>query len=107
MDYCFGDYILDTQRLELCHQGHRVALRPKVFDVLAYLVRHPDHVVGKQELLTALWPHVQASPAALSACIKLARQVSFSEVAFNDFRSILPQACPAIPLIGCPLAGTA
>ena len=70
MNYCFGAYILDTQRRELRHQGYRVALRPKVFDVLVYLVRHPDQVVDKQTLLTALWPHVQVSPAALSACIK-------------------------------------
>ena len=74
MRYVFGDYTLDVQCRELCYRGHAVPLRPKVFDVLVYLVMHRDHVVSKQALLTHLWPHVHVSPATLSACIKLARQ---------------------------------
>ena len=49
-------------------------LRPKVFDVLVYLVMHHDRAVSKQALLSHLWPNLHVSPATLSACIKLARQ---------------------------------
>ena len=38
MHYIFGAYYLDTQRYELYHAGVLVPLRPKVFQVLAYLV---------------------------------------------------------------------
>ena len=52
----FGAYDLDPQRYELHHAGVLVPLRPKVFQVLAYLVAQHDRVVGKEELLEALWP---------------------------------------------------
>ena len=56
MHYVFGAYHLDTQRYELHHTGVLVPLRPKVFQVLAYLVAQHDRVVHKEELLEALWP---------------------------------------------------
>jgi class 3 adenylate cyclase/predicted ATPase len=56
MHYLFGAYHLDTQRYELHHAGVLVPLRPKVFQVLAYLVAQHDRVVRKEELLEALWP---------------------------------------------------
>jgi DNA-binding winged helix-turn-helix (wHTH) protein len=56
MHYIFGAYHLDTQRYELHHAGVLVPLRPKVFQVLAYLVAQHDRVVRKEELLEALWP---------------------------------------------------
>ncbi len=56
MRYVFGDCILDTQRYELRRAGTRIPLRPKVFQVLAYLLAHRDRLVAKQELLEHLWP---------------------------------------------------
>jgi len=50
MRYIFGEWTLDTQRYELCRAGHVRRLRRKVFQVLAYLLAHPDRVVAKQEL---------------------------------------------------------
>ena len=56
MHYVFGAYHLDPQRYERHHAGVLVPLRPKVFQVLAYLVAQHERVVGKEELLEALWP---------------------------------------------------
>jgi DNA-binding winged helix-turn-helix (wHTH) protein len=49
--YVFGDYTLDTQCYELRRAGMLITVRPKVFDVLAYLIAHRDRVVFKQEVL--------------------------------------------------------
>jgi DNA-binding winged helix-turn-helix (wHTH) protein len=54
MDYQFGDYTLDTERYELRRAGIVVKLRPKVLDVLAYLIAHRERLVSKQELLEQL-----------------------------------------------------
>jgi DNA-binding winged helix-turn-helix (wHTH) protein len=54
MRYVFGDYILDIQRYELHRAGIRMHLRPKVFQVLVYLLQHRDRVVRKAELLEHL-----------------------------------------------------
>jgi len=51
MLYTFGDYTLDTQAYALCRTGAPVPVRPKAFQVLAYLLAHRDRVVPKPELL--------------------------------------------------------
>src|SRR5262249_24914203 len=74
MQYLFGDYALDTSRCELHHTGRRIPLRPKVFDVLSYLIAHRDRVVSRQDLLEHLWPQHFVGEATLKSCIKEARQ---------------------------------
>ena len=56
MRYSFDEYVLDTQRHELCHAGAPIKLRRKVFQVLVYLLARRDRVVPKQGLLEHLWP---------------------------------------------------
>jgi len=55
MRYVFGDCRLDTERYELHRAGMRIPLRPKVFQLLAYLITHRDLVVLKDELIAHLW----------------------------------------------------
>src|SRR5215471_9153671 len=74
MQYLFGDYTLDTSRCELRRTGRRIQLRPKVFDVLSYLIAERDHVVSQQDLLEHLWPQQYVGEATLKSCIKEARQ---------------------------------
>ena len=74
MRYCFGDYVLDTQRAELHSAGAPIKLRRKAFQVLAYLLAHRDRVVPKQELLEHLWPDQFVGDEVLKACIKAVRQ---------------------------------
>jgi DNA-binding winged helix-turn-helix (wHTH) protein len=56
MRYEFGDDTLDTARCELHRVGQSIGLRPKVYDVLVYLVTHRDRVIPKDEFLKQLWP---------------------------------------------------
>lgn len=73
MRYSFGDYILDTERHELLRADTPIKLRPKVFQVLAYLVSHRDRMVPKDELLGTIWPRV-VGDAVLNSCVMAARQ---------------------------------
>ncbi len=74
MIHCFGECELDDERFELRRGGRPVKLEPKVFDVLLYLLRHPDHVVTKAELLDAVWPGVSVSESVLPKCITALRR---------------------------------
>lgn len=56
MVYRFAECELDESLYQLRRERSPVALEPKVFDVLAYLVQHRDRVVSKDELLDKLWP---------------------------------------------------
>jgi DNA-binding response OmpR family regulator len=74
MIYRFGNYELDAQRCELRCAGHLVAIEPKVFEVLAYLIAHRDRVVTKEELLEHCWPDTFVSEAALTRCLMKVRK---------------------------------
>jgi TolB-like protein/DNA-binding winged helix-turn-helix (wHTH) protein/cytochrome c-type biogenesis protein CcmH/NrfG len=54
----FGRYVLDLRRGTLQVDGREVALRPKTFSVLQYLVERPGQLVSKEELLEAVWPNL-------------------------------------------------
>lgn len=69
----FRDCELDTTLYTLHRAGQPRAVEPLVFNLLAYLVRHRDRVVPREELLDALWPGKVVSESALSSCVKAAR----------------------------------
>jgi NAD+ kinase len=74
MIYVFGDCTLDADSHELCCAGQGVALEPKVFQVLLYLLQHRDRVVPKDDLFAHCWPGTFVSEAALTRCLAKVRQ---------------------------------
>ncbi len=48
--------------------GTEIKLRPKVYDVLKYLVENPGRLVGKQELIHAVWPDSFVTDDSLVQC---------------------------------------
>ena len=55
MNYNFENYVLDVDRQELRHGDDLVAVDPKVFDLLHYLIRNRDRVVSKDDLIAHVW----------------------------------------------------
>src|SRR6185369_1086064 len=74
MTYAFGEFVLDERLYQLRRNGTVVKVEPKVFDVLAHLIRHRDRVVSKDELLQALWPGEHVSDSVLPRCVTAARK---------------------------------
>jgi DNA-binding winged helix-turn-helix (wHTH) protein len=75
MRVTFAGLELDDHRCELVRDGRPVPVEPRVFDLLAYLIRHRDRVVTKDELLERLWPDREVQEGALSVCIHRARRL--------------------------------
>jgi predicted ATPase/DNA-binding winged helix-turn-helix (wHTH) protein len=73
--YTFDEFELDLPLYELRRAGKPCPLEPQVFDVLAYLVRHHDRLVSKDELLNAIWGHRFVTEASLNSRIMAARKV--------------------------------
>jgi len=71
----FGDIEIVTGRREILRGGEPVAVEPKVYDLILFLVENRDRVVGKDELQDAIWPGVIVTEAALTRCVMKARQV--------------------------------
>jgi DNA-binding winged helix-turn-helix (wHTH) protein/type II secretory pathway predicted ATPase ExeA len=75
MVFVFGSgFELDVAAGELRHQGETIPLQPKVFDTLRYLVENRDRVVGKQELIEALWGGESLNPIAIPWSVSHARK---------------------------------
>jgi adenylate cyclase len=74
MSYRFGGCELCPERYELRRGDAVVGLEPRVAEVLAYLVRHRERVVPKDELLDRLWPGRAVTEWAVTRAVRGARQ---------------------------------
>ena len=72
--FLFGEYVLDPARRELRFGGEPVPLEPLVFDLLSYLVINRDRVVGRDEILSAVWSGRHVSDSAVATRIAAARR---------------------------------
>lgn len=59
---------------DLSLDGRSVRLRPRTAALLDHLLQHGDRVVGKDELLQAVWPDVVVTEDSLVQCVKEIRQ---------------------------------
>jgi DNA-binding winged helix-turn-helix (wHTH) protein len=78
MRFVFGDCELDTERYALHRAGQAVALEPKAFKVLTYLVQRHGRAVAKDEMCQAFWPGTSTDAYkeyALRNCLNKIRQV--------------------------------
>jgi eukaryotic-like serine/threonine-protein kinase len=85
--YRFGPFDLDPEQRVVRREGTRIALPPKAFDVLLYLVRNPLRLVTKEELLRAVWPDSFVEEGNLSQNIFLLRKALTTPR--NDVRYIV------------------
>lgn len=72
--FAFGDYLLDPERRELTLRSQVVTVGPQVFDLLLHLVRNRDRVVGKDELLQAVWSGRIVSESTITSHINAVRK---------------------------------
>jgi TolB-like protein len=75
MIYGFGEFELDTERVELRERGVTCAVEPQVFALLRFLIEHRDRMVTKDEIIEAVWEGRIISDSAIASRIKSARQI--------------------------------
>ncbi|MDU6325067.1 winged helix-turn-helix domain-containing tetratricopeptide repeat protein [Bradyrhizobium sp.] len=74
MLFLFEDFCLDAERRELTRGSQLVAVGPKVFDLLLYLVRNRDQVVTRDDLLAAVWDGRIVSESTLTSHVNAVRR---------------------------------
>ena len=72
--YRFGRFLVDRRSACLWRDDAVLPLRPKSFDVLAYLVQNAGRLVSKAELIDNVWQNVVVTENSLVQCIKDIRQ---------------------------------
>ncbi len=72
--YFFEDFSFDTARRELRRGTDVIAIAPKVFDLLDYLIGNRERVVSKDDLIRAIWQGRVVSDEALTTRLNAARK---------------------------------
>lgn len=67
----FEDFALDTDRRELYRGEQLVAVEPKVFDLLVYVIANHERVVSKDDLIATVWKGRIVSKSALTVASML------------------------------------
>jgi len=74
MPLVFGDCVLDPDRRELSRGSEVIATGPQVFDLLVYLVENRERVVGRDDLLAAVWNGRIVSESTLASHLNAVRK---------------------------------
>jgi DNA-binding winged helix-turn-helix (wHTH) protein len=74
MLYRFGAFELDDQLFQVRHAGAPVALQPRVFDLLLFLLRKRSVVVTRAELLADVWGGTVVTKDAVAQAVMALRK---------------------------------
>ncbi len=96
----FGACTLLSGTRQLLLDDQPVALGGRAFDLLHFMAQHPDRVIGKDELLAAVWPGVVVTENNLNVQVAALRRVLGGQilvtVAGRGFRFGLEVSNPAV-----------
>ncbi|MGA9672361.1 MAG: AAA family ATPase, partial [Terracidiphilus sp.] len=87
----FGSFKLDTANQCLLHDDVTIALPPKPFAVLRYLVENPGRLITHDELLDALWPETYVQPQILRTYMLELRKLLGDDAGQPRFIQTLPK----------------
>src|SRR5579863_3324970 len=87
----FGSFRLDTANECLWHGDRQIALPPKQFAVLRYLVDHPGRLISHDELLDAVWPETYVQPQVLRTYVLELRKILGDDARQPRFIQSLPK----------------
>ena len=82
--YSFGEFTLDLDGGFLRRGRDEVALRPKRFEVLVYLMEHHGRLVTKTELTDVVWPDAAVVDNSLAQCLVEVRRALGDDSQQND-----------------------
>ena len=72
--YRFGEFTLDADQRVLLREAKPVPLTPKAFNTLLMLVENSGRIVGKEELMSRLWPDTFVEDANLTFNVQQLRK---------------------------------
>jgi DNA-binding winged helix-turn-helix (wHTH) protein len=71
----FGDVEVREREFSIVKAGEMLMVEPKAFRVLLFLLRNPQNLIAKEELLNAAWGDTAVSENSLTRSIALLRKL--------------------------------
>src|SRR5215510_8201796 len=87
----FHSFRLDTANHCLWRNHKRLAIPPKIYDVLRYLVENPGRLITQEELLEKLWPETYVNPEVIRKYILEIRRILGDRVDKPQFVETQPK----------------
>ena len=72
--YEFDDVRVEPEAFRVLKAGHPIAIEPKAFDLLGFLIQHRGRLVEKQELLDAVWKDTTVTENAMTRVVAQLRK---------------------------------
>lgn len=88
--YEFDGFRIDAGKRLLWNSGEPVALPPKAFDTLFYLVKNAGKTINKDQLMAAIWPETVVEENNLNKNISTLRQLLGEKPKENRFIVTVP-----------------
>src|SRR5258708_38730294 len=76
----FADVEVREREFSLIKAGKILAVEPKAFRVLLLLLRNPQKLISKEELLNSVWGDTAVTEGSLTRCIWLLRRLLGDDV---------------------------
>jgi DNA-binding winged helix-turn-helix (wHTH) protein len=73
--YRFSKIEVDLEQFDIREDNKPLLVEPKVFDLIAYLLKHRHRLVTREELFESVWHGREVSDTSLSNHIKSARKI--------------------------------
>ena len=94
----FDDVEVREHEFSLVKAGKVLTVEPKAFRALLFLLRNPQKLVSKEELLNAVWGDTAVGDGSLTRCIWLLRRLLGDDI--NEPRYIATVATVGYRFIG-------
>src|SRR5579864_4827967 len=94
----FDDIEVREREFSLTKAGQVLTVEPKAFRALLFLLRNPQRLISKEELLNSVWGDAAVTEGSLTRCIWLLRSVLG-----DDIRS--PRYIETVATVGCRFIG--
>lgn len=89
--YRFGTFIFIPHESVLLRDGTPVSLTPKTFDLLAVLVKNHGRIVGKDELISTVWPDSFVEEGNLAVTVRYLRKILGDDAHDSIFIETVPR----------------
>src|SRR5215472_3286232 len=89
--YRFGEFRIDLGQRTLLRKGQVVAITPKCFDTLVYLVQNSGRLLQKEEMLASIWPDSHVEERNLNQHMYALRRILGDDGNGNSFIQTVPR----------------
>jgi DNA-binding winged helix-turn-helix (wHTH) protein/TolB-like protein len=89
--YEFVGFRLDVQERLLLRNGCTVSITPKIFDVLLVFLENPSRLLGKDEIMKAVWSDTHIDEATLTRTISELRKTLGEKAGEANFVQTVPK----------------